>query len=346
MTIARDVPLTQTGPDGHGGLLAWLNAPERRGPLLVAPALITLFVMNIFPLLWSFGLGFYNYRANRLSVPRFKGLDNYERVLSDPVVWERFQTTGLIVGSSVGLQLIIGFGLAMLFAKEFPMRRVLIMLVLTPMMLSFVSVAIFFKLFYDPTLGLLSWALGTVTGEPFALLSTPAGAIAGIVIAAIMSAAMSTVDSQLMVVSTTLVNSRIFKERHVLPLSRVAVIVVGTIAALLALDPESTVFGTVSLAWAGIGASIGPAVLFCLFHKNTTNYGLVAGVLTGMITTVIWYVLGKMFPETIFGTVYALLPGFVLSSIATWVTSQFKLDLTARERFDTFKIALHSKSTS
>lgn len=170
--------------------------------------------------------------------------------------------------------------------------------------------------------------------------------IAGIVIAAIMSAAMSTVDSQLMVVSTTLVNSRVFKEEHVLPLSRVAVIVVGTMAALLALDPESTVFGTVSLAWAGIGASIGPAVLFCLFHKNTTNYGLIAGVLTGMVTTVIWYVLGKIFPETTFGTVYALLPSFVLSCIAIWITSQFKLDLVARERFDTFKIALHSKSTS
>lgn len=166
-----------------GGLLAWLNAPERRGPLLVAPALITLFVMNIFPLLWSFGLSFFNYRANRLTIPSFKGLDNYEKVLTDPVVWERFQTTGVIVGASVTLQLIFGFLLALLFAKTFPLRRILLMLVLAPMMLSFVSVAIFFKLFYDPTLGLLSWAIGLVTGEPFALLATPAGAIAAIVIA-------------------------------------------------------------------------------------------------------------------------------------------------------------------
>lgn len=166
-----------------GGLLAWLNAPERRGPLLVAPALITLFVMNIFPLLWSFGLSFFNYRANRLTVPSFKGLDNYEKVLTDPVVWERFQTTGIIVGASVTLQLIFGFLLALLFAKTFPLRRILLMLVLAPMMLSFVSVAIFFKLFYDPTLGLLSWAIGLFTGEPFILLATPAGSIAAIVIA-------------------------------------------------------------------------------------------------------------------------------------------------------------------
>ena len=92
-------------------------------------------------------------------------------------------TTGLIVVGSVGLQLLVGFGLAMLFAKKFPLRRILLMLVLTPMMLSFVSVGIFFKLFYDPTLGILSWFVGLFSGEPFAILATPAGAIWGIVIA-------------------------------------------------------------------------------------------------------------------------------------------------------------------
>jgi multiple sugar transport system permease protein len=165
------------------GLLQWINAPERRGPLLVAPALATLFLINILPLLWSFGLSFFNYRANRQALPRFKGLENYADLLTDDRVWERFVTTGLIVSSSVALQLMIGFGLALLFAKNFPMRRLVLMLVLTPMMLSFVSVAIFFKLFYDPTLGILSWFVSLFTGESFALLSTPQGAILGIVIA-------------------------------------------------------------------------------------------------------------------------------------------------------------------
>lgn len=165
------------------GFLQWFNAPERRGPLLVAPALALLFLINIMPLLWSFGLSFFNYRANRLSAPKFQGLENYTDLLSDDRVWERFVTTGIIVSSSVALQLVIGFGLAMLFARKFPLRRLALMLVLTPMMLSFVSVAIFFKLFYDPTLGALSWAIGLVTGESFALLSTPTGAILGIVIA-------------------------------------------------------------------------------------------------------------------------------------------------------------------
>lgn len=165
------------------GLWARITSPRNRGPLLIAPAIITLFVMNIFPLLWSFGLSFFNYRANRLKVPEFVGLDNFERVLTDEKIWDRFQTTAIIVGSSVTLQLIIGFCLAMLFAKQFPMRRVIMMLVLTPMMLSFVSVGVFFKLYYEPTFGLLSWAVNLFSDEPFALLSSSTGALIGIIFA-------------------------------------------------------------------------------------------------------------------------------------------------------------------
>ncbi len=166
-----------------GGFGAWLLDPKRRGALLVTPAILILFVMNIFPLLWSFGLSFFNYKASSQRVPRFKGLDNYGDVLTDEKVWERFQTTAIIVGSSVILQLIVGFLLALLFAKAFPMRRIVLMLVLTPMMLSFVSVGVFFKLFYEPTFGVVSYVLNFFTSEPFVMLATPTGAIAGIVIA-------------------------------------------------------------------------------------------------------------------------------------------------------------------
>ncbi len=170
-------------PKKKGGLWARITSPANRGPLLVAPAIIVLFVMNIFPLLWSFGLSFFNYRANRLKVPEFVGFRNFERVLTDDKIWERFQTTAIIVGSSVTLQLVIGFGLALLFAKQFPMRRIIMMLVLTPMMLSFVSVGVFFKLYYEPTFGLLSWIINHFTAEPFVLLASSTGALAGIIIA-------------------------------------------------------------------------------------------------------------------------------------------------------------------
>jgi multiple sugar transport system permease protein len=165
------------------GFFNWIMDPKRRGALLVTPAIILLFVMNIFPLMWSFGLSFFHYKASSLKPPRFAGLYYYEKVLSDPVVWERFQTTALIVASSVFVQMVFGFALALLFAKKFPLRREILMLILTPMMLSFVAVGVFFKLFYEPTFGLISQAFIYFTGEPFALLSTTWGAIAGIVIA-------------------------------------------------------------------------------------------------------------------------------------------------------------------
>ena len=166
-----------------GDFWAWLMSPRRRGVLLVAPALILLFLMNIFPLMWSFGLSFFHYKASSISAPRFAGLYYYEKVLSDPVVWERFQTTALIVALSVCLQMVIGFSLALLFEKKFPLRRELLMLVLTPMMLSLVAVGVFFKLFYEPTFGLLSQAYAVFTGEPLTLLATKWGAIFAVVIA-------------------------------------------------------------------------------------------------------------------------------------------------------------------
>ena len=165
------------------GFANWIMDPKRRGPMLVAPAIILLFVMNIFPLMWSFGLSFFHYKASSIRPPKFAGLYYYEKVLSDPVVWERFQTTATIVGLSVLAQLVVGFALAMLFAKKFPLRREILMMVLTPMMLSFVAVGVFFKLFYEPTFGVISQVYMYFTGSALTLLATKWGAIAGIVIA-------------------------------------------------------------------------------------------------------------------------------------------------------------------
>ncbi len=175
--------VTVDSASARRGFIAWLLAPERRGMLLISPALALLFLLNIFPLMWSFGLSFFHYRANRLSEPVFAGLYYYQKVLADPVVWERFRTTAIIVGFSVLLQLLVGFLLALLFEKEFPFRRILLMLVLSPMMLSFVAVGTFFKLFYEPTFGLVSQVVSLITGEPYALLATQSGALAGIIIA-------------------------------------------------------------------------------------------------------------------------------------------------------------------
>ncbi|HQY72846.1 MAG TPA: sugar ABC transporter permease [Aestuariivirga sp.] len=163
-----------------------VNAYRRRyyGGLLVAPAIAVLFVMNIFPLLWSLGLSFFAYQSNNQSI-RFVGLNNYIKVLTNdiaaPANWDALINTGMFVVFTVALQMITGFLLAMLFAKQFPLRKYLLILVLTPMMLSVVASGVFFSYYYDPTFGILSYVMGEITGNQFILMDSKVGAVAGIV---------------------------------------------------------------------------------------------------------------------------------------------------------------------
>jgi multiple sugar transport system permease protein len=175
---------------GARGFLGWLMAPQRRGPLLITPAIVTLVVVNIFPLMWSYGLSFFSYNAKYVTrPPRWNGLDNYVDLFTDPDVWSRFQNTAVIVIGSVFVQLVVGFLLALLFSTEFPLRRYLLMLVLSPMMLSLSAVGVFFKLFYEPTLGFIPRSVQAVhywiTGvdEPFVILDTPLKATIAIICA-------------------------------------------------------------------------------------------------------------------------------------------------------------------
>ena len=142
-----------------------VNAYRRKyyGGLLVAPAIAVLFVMNIFPLLWSLGLSFFAYQSNQQTI-RFVGLNNYIKVLTNdlaaPANWNALINTAMFVVCTVSAQMIVGFLLAMLFAKQFPLRKYLLILVLTPMMLSVVASGVFFSYYYDPTFGILSYVMG------------------------------------------------------------------------------------------------------------------------------------------------------------------------------------------
>ena len=98
-----------------------------------------------------------------MAPPTFAGLDNYARVLTDPDRLGPPADDGARASCSRSArQMVVGFLLALLFEKEFPGRRVLLMLVLTPMMLSFVAVGAFFRYYYEPTFGLLSQAVRAV----------------------------------------------------------------------------------------------------------------------------------------------------------------------------------------
>ena len=165
-----------------------VNAFRRKyfGGLLVTPAIAVLFVMNIFPLLWSLGLSFFAYQSNQQSI-RFVGFDNYIRVLTNdlaaPANWKALINTAMFVVFTVAAQMVVGFLLAMLFAKQFPLRKYLLILVLTPMMLSVVASGVFFSYYYDPTFGILSYVMNSITGGQFILMDNKVGAVAGVVFA-------------------------------------------------------------------------------------------------------------------------------------------------------------------
>src|SRR5699024_8801525 len=107
--------------------------------------------------------------------------------------------------------------------------------------------------------------------------------ITGFLYAALLAAVMSTISSQLLVASSSLVEDcyRLFlrrtaSERESVAAGRVSVVLVGLVAAWIAMDPESRVLGLVSHAWAGFGAAFGPMILFALLWKKSSGTGAVA----------------------------------------------------------------------
>jgi sodium/proline symporter len=147
--------------------------------------------------------------------------------------------------------------------------------------------------------------------------------IAGILLAAILAAIMSTADSQLLVSSSALAEDfykQSFKPSasptEVVMVGRVAVIGLSMLALYLAMDPDSTVLGLVSYAWAGFGAAFGPAIILSLYWKRMNRNGALAGILTGGITIVVW----KQLSGGIF-ELYEIVPGVIFATIAIVVTS-------------------------
>jgi multiple sugar transport system permease protein len=155
-------------------VLLRLAGAEASAASFVAPALLVLVLMNVVPLLWSLGIAFFRYRADRLRTPpRFMGLYYYIDAATDPDIWERLRNTAILMFGSVAVQVAIGGLLAWMLYRPFPGRRFVLMLVLTPMLLSMVFVGTFFNFFYDPTFGFISTLLRPLIGHPITLLGTP-----------------------------------------------------------------------------------------------------------------------------------------------------------------------------
>lgn len=128
--------------------------------LFILPTVILLILMNIFPLIYSLYLSFTNYSVIADQAPEWIGIQNYTTILSDQRFWANFATTGRYALISVILQTLIGFGLALLLRNKFKGSGLVTTLILVPMMLSPIVVATFWKLMFNPSLGIFNYLLG------------------------------------------------------------------------------------------------------------------------------------------------------------------------------------------
>jgi sodium/proline symporter len=217
-------------------------------------------------------------------------------------------------------------------AKEIPTARRIAMVWVLLCMTGAVLVGLAgIQLFQDPPLS------ETDTERVFILLvqaflhPVPAG----ICLAAILAAIMSTADSQLLVSSSVLAED-FYKgffganasPRSLVWIGRGAVVGIALIASLLAMDPESMVLRMVAYAWAGFGAAFGPILIFSLFWEKTTRNAALVGIVTGGVTVIVWRnISGGLFE------LYEIIPGFLFSSImivlVTWVETHGPLSKPA-----------------
>lgn len=128
--------------------------------LFIIPTIVFLIVFNIFPLLYSLGYSFTDFRASTSASANFVGLQNYRDLLNDPFIWKNFTITAKYVIVSVTGQVIVGFGVAMLLNRAIPFKGLITTLLLLPMMLSMAVVGLFWKLLYDPNFGIINHAFG------------------------------------------------------------------------------------------------------------------------------------------------------------------------------------------
>ncbi|MEB1809105.1 MAG: sodium/proline symporter PutP [Bacillaceae bacterium] len=163
--------------------------------------------------------------------------------------------------------------------------------------------------------------------------------VAGFLLAAILAAIMSTIDSQLLVSSSALAEDfykgmvrKSASEKELVWVGRLGVVAIALIAILLAYNPNNSVLNLVGYAWAGFGAAFGPLIIFSLFWKRMTRNGALAGMLTGGITVVVWDLLstppngpdGTPLPQSeaiIPFALYEIVPGFIFAVIAIVVVS-------------------------
>ena len=153
-----------------------------------------------------------------------------------------------------------------------------------------------------------------------------AAILAGLILAGILAATMSTADSQMLAAASS-VSQNIAQdflhikltEKQSLIVARITVVAIALVGVFLARDPQSSVFSIVSFAWAGFGGAFGAVVLCALFWKRSNLYGAIAGMIAGGVTVFVWKYLVR--PLGGVWDIYELLPAFLVSLLFIVVVS-------------------------
>lgn len=174
--------------------------------------------------------------------------------------------------------------------------------------------------------------------------------VAGIIFAGILACTMSTSDSQLLAASSSMSEDflkGVFKinltEKQSMMFARLVLLVISVLGIVIAWNPNSSVFGIVSFAWAGFGAAFGPLMLAALFWKRCNKFGAAAGIVSGGVMVFVW----KFLIKPIGGVwgIYELLPAFIVSTIFIVVVSLAtgKPDKELVDDFDAVNAEMKSK---
>ena len=260
----------------------------------------------------------------------FTRLEALDAALLDPFIADDGKSLGLI-----GILSLLGWGLGYagqphILARFMAAKSVAHITVARRVAMSWVVIVLIAAVVVGLTgrLVLPTALTGTDTEKVFIVMSTTflPPALAGLCLAGIMAAVMSTASAQLLVASSAFTQDfygSLFRPRasasELLWAGRLSVLAIALLAFFIALDPGSTVLDLVAWAWAGFGAAFGPAIILALYDRRTTRNGALAGIITGGLTVILWKQgapLGGIF------ALYELVPGFVFSMLAIVIVSR------------------------
>jgi len=163
----------------------WIKK-NKFGLALLAPSIIILFIVSIFPMIYTVYISFFDFFLPRPNQKYFIGFENYIEILQDEMFWVAMKNTAIFMVSTIGLQFIFGLGLAILFYNEFrgnSVKALYLPLILLPMMVAPVVVGYIFRLLYLTEWGPLNYLLDFIGLGPYSWTASSSTALFSLVLA-------------------------------------------------------------------------------------------------------------------------------------------------------------------